>query len=509
MAQAYPALSDLVGAMNSVPSTNLWDVVCSYSVDQLNEFLKAKYDAGTLAKDVTLSTDRLDPLTNEDFTITYDIKFASPVLTFISGRSGVATLTMEILEGSSYSVGPKVPDQNTPKPTPVAIPGGTYSVKAVIPLAAISGDTGEVIEQGDVLTFSDNKEHENNVILHFKNEKGASYQITPEPDASAKDVLTTYFLPVLEQYFQNDVKETDYALSTVNNSQPSSGLTLFTPKSFVFASMGDDDTGVLSLYIQTKQSGNPAGNLSPSFQPGDQSVFPIPAGYTASIILSYSLITQAFLAPQLASSGFSVSFDTVADGISAQLTEDASVVADGKDGNYTFEEYSYDGLHISLKTNPLHFVIRDGQLSLQWKGESTSTWQQVVTGGNTAVAQYGKVDITIDLNKGPIPLALSDDNVTIADVAISRSDFSVHIKGKKCKKGEFILGCSDHAPDYYSKMKLTIPSITISLRGFDFFRTTNLLAPGNHVITIAQSEGLQTPHDFLIVGEVQKPTTFR
>ena len=503
--ESFVSLSDLVSSMNGKPSTNQWDIVCSYTVAQLNQFLQTQYDAGKLAKEVHLSTERQDPLMGTDFTISYDIQFASPKLGFISGRSGFATLTMLIKDGSSYSVTLK--GATTPTKT-VSIPGGKYSVKAVVPLAAIRGDTGEIKEQGNIIEFSDCGSHDNHVIIHFKNEKGTSYEIVPEPDPQDKDTLVTYFLPVLKQYFQTEINEIDYAVSTVNNSQPTSGLSVFTPKSFAFASIGDDHSGVLSLYIQTSESNNPPGNASPSFQPGDSQVSPIPESYTASIILSYDLITKAFLKPQLEKSGFTVSFDTVSDGISAQLTEDSSVVAPSKDGNYIFFGYSYDGLNITLKDYPLNLVIKQGKLSLHWEGKTTSGWSQNEAGvvGGAGGYQYGYVDITIDLNKGPINLSLSNDNATIANITISRSDFSIHTKAKSCRWYETAFaGCMEFYPSYYSNdMQLSIPSMNVALHGFDFFRTTNLLAPGKHIIEVDANAGISTPHDFLIVGQVAK-----
>ncbi|MEH2000979.1 MAG: hypothetical protein V7L00_19895 [Nostoc sp.] len=50
------------------------------SLSESNQFLQTQYDAGKLAKQVSLSTERQDPLMGTDFTISYDIQFASPKL---------------------------------------------------------------------------------------------------------------------------------------------------------------------------------------------------------------------------------------------------------------------------------------------------------------------------------------------------------------------------------------------------------------------------------------------
>lgn len=495
----YPQLAELTSAMEGVPSTNGWDVACSYNASQLNTFLAAQYDAGKLAHEVQLSVERQDPLSGASYTIGYDIRFDTPKLSFIAGRSGFAQLVMPIDDGSSYSVTP----QGATHPTKsTSIPGGTYSVTAIVPLGAVNGTTGEVSEQGSIITFSDDVAHQNSVILHFKTAGGTVYGITPTPGPADVDALVTYFLPVLQQYFQTQVDEVDYVLATVTNDQPPAGETVLTPASFAFASMGDGDLGVLSLYIQTKESGNPPGNAFPSFQPGDTAMFPIDDAHTASIILSNSLIEKGFLTPQFTASGFGATFDTPSDGIQAKLTSPGSVVAAGKSDNWIFGNDRYDGLNITLSDVPLQVDFRQGNLSLHWHATTSSDWTQVESVPQGASAQYGTVDVAIDLNKGPIPLTLSDTDLTIASIDVSSSDFTVSTSAHGCKWYEVLVGCEEQVPDYYHNMTLQIPPISIALHGLDFFATTNVLAPGSRIIEIDGKAGVQTPHDFLIVGNV-------
>lgn len=506
MTQSLPNLDELVKSMSGFPCTNNWDIVCSYTIDQLNQFLQTQYDAAKLAKEVKVSTEKQDPITGDDFTISYNIQFASPKVSFISGVSGSVTLEMPINDGSSYSV----TSNGTTRP-PQTIPGNTYSVQAVVPLAAINGDTGEITEQGNIIEFSNGKVHDNHVIIHFNNEKGATFAIDPKPDSKDTDILVTYFLPALVTYFQTEINEVDYALSTVNNTPPASGLSSFTPKSFVFASMGDEsekETGVLSIYIQTCESGNPPGSAIPSFQPGDTSTFPIPSSYTASIILSYDLITKAFLQPQLEASGFTVAFNTVTDGISVQLMKHDSVIAQGSssDGKFVYGGYSYDGLTLSLEAHPLKLVIKQGQLLFDWEGNATSGWSTYTPeepGHSTS--EYGTIDITIQLKEKTAKLSLSNDAITIIEVDFSSPDFSITNVAEACSGLARLNGCRELIPPFYTQeMKLTIPSINVALNGFDFFITTNLLAPGQHIIDVNSTVGILTPHDFLIVGQIAK-----
>ncbi|WP_027086556.1 hypothetical protein [Cohnella panacarvi] len=505
MTTTYPELNDLVRIMEGRPSTNGWDVVCSYTVKQLNDFLESQYQAGKLAKDVVLSTVRVDPIWSDNFEIQYDIRFASPVLSFITGRSGFAMLTMPINEGSIVTIITK------DKKREIQIPGGKYSVQAIVPLAAIKGDTGEVIEYDNVVTFSDGNPHDNHIIVHFKSEKGTLYQIVPAPDPQDQDILVTYFLPVLKEYFQTNIRAIDYALSSINNKRPQSGETILTPKSFVFASTGDGDDGVLSLYIQTNESGNPPGNPSPSFQPGDVASCPVPNGYTASIILSNRLMTQSFLKRQLEASGFSVELSNPVSGggVSAILRKNQNIFAIGESEQSFFENHSYDGLQISMQDNPVHMTLQNGGITLAFGGSTRSMWSQNRVFQRSGT--WGGVYISLGLHKGPIPLTLSENDVIESRVSVGASDFNVGLNAYGCDVWESMNGCSKSYPSFYDGLskKLQIPSIDLNLPGLDFFNTTNLLAPGQNVINLDTSKGVLTPHDFLVVGNVANLSQLR
>lgn len=496
---APPALDTLVNWMKGSQSTDQWDVVCSYSVDQLNRFLSAQYDAGKLARDVKISTQVEDPLTGDPLDVEFDLKFASPTLAFIAGRSGYATLTMPLKDGSTYTL--SIPGR-PPKVTP--IPGGKYSIQATVPLAAIKGDTGTVSQTGSVITFSSGSDESAHVIVHFKNEKGATFQLVPQATGTDNLPLNIWLMPVLLNYFQTQVSEIDYALTGLNNRKPKDGSIVLTPKAFVFASSGDATTGVLSLYIQTDREGSLPGNPDPSFKPGGQETLPVPSGYSASIILSYDLLTRSFLKPQLEKNGFKVSFVTTTNGIRVQLKSDQAVVADSKDGHVIFSSWDYGGLNISLNDFPLTMLLQDSTLQLQWEGRATSEWGEVTAGMGHTSPHYGKVDVTVTLKKPAVALGtLSDSDLTLANITLGASDFSVSTESHSCSVWERFNGCSESVPEFYKRdMKLRIPSINLALPGLDFFATTNLLSPGQHVIDIDMKTGVKTPCDFLIVGKV-------
>lgn len=497
-------LKTLISSMNGLPSTNNWDIVTSYSEKQLNTFLKNQYNAGKLAKKVELSTTRVSPLLGTQFSIDYSIYFESPKLSFIEGRSGFARLEMPIGKQSQYTITPKGDEHPTRKKE---IPADTYSLKAIVPLAAIHGSTGQISELGDVVTFSSGNPEASHVIIHFNNQKGTSFSIDPAPKLGDKDILEIYFLPVIKEYFQTHIHAIDYALAGVNNEIPAKGDTVFTPKSFVFAAMGSSGSsgpGVLSLYIQTEQSGNPPGNPVPSFQPGGTAISPVPEKYTASIILSNVLIKNSFLKPQIEASGFSVNFvDTTKEAIKASLTKNTSVIVGESNGEIIDSSYYYDGLNLSMESNPVTLEINNSQITSKWSGMAKSSWGNRTFIETKSGGQNGTVNLSISMTKGPIVITVDNDGITIPDFTFKRSDFNVTPKAESCDFLQTAQGCVEIIPPFYTTdLNLQIPSIKLKLHGFNYFRETNLLAPGKELIDISSDAGLATPYDFLIVGHV-------
>jgi hypothetical protein len=499
-AEGLPALADLVSAMTAVPSTNGWDVVCSYTTDQLNAFLSAQYDADALQKLVTIQTTSADPLTGEPFTIAYRLLFAAPSLSFIAGVRGVAAVDMPILDGSTYTVSAS----GTP-PKTTLIPGGQYVLKATVPLAAISGD-GTVSEAGNVITFTQGDVTSHRIVLHFANEKGTTFEMSPSPDSSQSTPLDVLLMPLLLNYFQTQVSELDYSLAGITN-QAASGSDTITPVSFVFTSATFGGDGVLSLYIQVAESQQPPGDANPSFQPAGRVVAPIPTGHTASLILSYELVTGYFLTKELTASGLTPTFQTSPAGVQASLSSTQSIVAPSANDQSFFESYTFEGLDVPLSTHPLTLTIADGTLTLKWQATLTSTWTQVVALDDGPSGISGVVDVTVSLEKSSTISAPSSAALSFGTIEIAASDISVNPTAQSCSFWDRVLDhCSEDVPAYYSQLTFSIPpQLTLSLPNLDLFATTNLLSPGQNVLTIDTTAGLHTPHDFLLVGQVVAP----
>ncbi|MCR8842608.1 hypothetical protein NQ117_02845 [Paenibacillus sp. SC116] len=489
------SLPELVTKMQGGNSTTCkWDVVCSYSCSHLNSYLQQKYDAGMLAKDVQLSTQIEDPLSGETITINYDIQFASPTISF-DGYDGNATLKMLMNTGTITVTA----QGGTPES--YEIPANTYSVEATnVPLSVINGTTGEIDDQGNIIVFEDGIINENSIIIHFRTSDSnlVSFNITPEPSPDLILVLGTVYLPLLATYFKTSISEIDYALANVNNTPSTNGNLNLTPSSFIFSSMASDDdaSGVLSIYIQTKESQNQPGSLEPSFILNNTTYSPIPQGYTASLIISNSLVSS-FINTQFSNQAFNASYTNDTSGsILAKLTADYSVIANDGGGSTIINHTSYEGLNISLTDNPISFAINNSEMSITWSGKTSSNWSNYTLGTQ---AQYGTIDISISVDESQ-PIVLSDNYEIEGTITVTSSQFDTQLSAEKC--GIWQTGCSESIPEFYQKLQLSVPSITIASIGLNFFNTTNLITPGQNVIQFDTNAGVQTPYDFLLVGNV-------
>ncbi|NTU73693.1 hypothetical protein HGB07_06035 [Candidatus Roizmanbacteria bacterium] len=497
MTLSLPTHDALVQAMQGLPSTNKWDIVCSYTIDQLNLFLKDQYEADKLAKKIPQLKFDTDLPYIGAATMTVDLVFSEPILTFILGDSQNAVISMLITDGT-FSITPK----DTQFPTRAgSIKPKTYNLVATIPIKAITGNT--ITPQGQVIIFKKDEVADSSIYLHFSSAE-TSYRFDPPPEGE-NDSYLKFTLTELTTYFKTKVKEVDYALARINNRQPTSGLNIFTPQSFVFSVMGDNDCGVLSLYIQTVESNNPPGNTQPSFQPGDKSILPIPSTYTASIIISYDLIVKSFLIPQIKAAGFDVTITPAISGISGTLNLAKGFIVKTNqidniwnEGPINFEievnecDFTINSLNLTIKDNGILSLVQTVASDVNWeiiKNDKWSTFENSVKGSATG---------TLSLNKQTQCQVNKDGTLVLADIDISGSDFTLSITGSS---GAFGLSIKDSFLNQKMKIEYT-SSFHMALHGFDFFLATNLLAPGKQIIELDATVGSAVPHDFLIVGKV-------
>ncbi|HVT61965.1 MAG TPA: hypothetical protein VHD33_00550 [Legionellaceae bacterium] len=492
-----PDTTTVLKDMAKGPSTNGWDVVCSYGLIQLNKILLDAYTADTgIAKDIQFSVTHTAIMTGEKFDINYDITLGAPTIQFIAGNESSCTLTMALEKGTfSNSIDGVVKTSGT-------FPAG-YSIVVEVPLYAVYGDNNTATaNQSIAFTGTGQASH---ITLHFPTDHGL-WKF--DPPATGNDQLN-YLLTDLVGYFQTNITDIDYQLTSLTNqTDGASGDIIIEPISFVFniTSLENSNDGALSLYIQTKNTGNPQGNLKPSFQPGDTAAFPIPQGYDASLIFSRNFMQKVYLTPELTKDNF-VEVKSIIDPIS---TDCVGCEVDGnynKSVNLSFSTIGYPcDLSFTCAQDPFnfanmsyHFKFETDKLSISFDQSVTGKWHSADKAGGVVNTAGGDVNGSISLNKD---YKLSDiSSVTNTDISLN---FSLVINDYVIDLGSsdshFLNYKKEVTDKVEAEIKTALPSISFKFSNINFFKTTNLLFPGKQIISIDTKQGLHIPCDMVLFG---------
>ena len=131
-----------------------------------------------------------------------------------------------------------------------------------------------------IIAFDDNKSSAK-IILDFSFVEGGDFDIQPIPGQEhlIKDIyiLTASYKQTLLKkicdFFKTNLSEITYVIGHLSSTSIKG--TRLTPKSFIFCGFHPTkDEGMLNIYIQTKESKRDPGNISPSFQPSDNTIPP-------------------------------------------------------------------------------------------------------------------------------------------------------------------------------------------------------------------------------------------
>lgn len=309
------------------------------------------------------------------------------------------------------------------------------------------------------------------------------------------------------------LQELDYALAVVNSRTVAA--TYLTPKTMSFSTYASTTTGVgcLSVYMQTKESGNDAGSPSPGFVlPGSKNLatFPIPESYTASIIIRNELLRDQFFANALNSTkdGKGQSFfrkvtpDTsIGEGFKFITELNASVrgtqdFAEGGSWHTTVSEADWD-----LGRNPLTIIVdKNMQCSTQYSFSDRLHWHNPFPGswGNTYF------DLSMDQTVGLISKS-TDTGIT---AVINVSDWKRWVHEWNPSVTDRMTGATSNIPTEVMKglNGVPLPNVRSEIR-LDHSATTNIFAPGQNIFQAAGPDKVFSPYDVLILGNISHPVT--
>jgi hypothetical protein len=518
----YPTPDGLFSTMQGASATNEWDIVCSYNEEKFNALLKTNFQAGKLVTNISFSVPHTSFFDNTTYIIDFNLSLGSPALEFLENNMVILTMPLEKASFTTRKKGASKGNTNT-------IPANSFNLTATVPLAAMNGDTRE-IKQG-VIEFTLGSTNEvQHIFLHFNakpdgNVQATTYRIAPA-DPSAPQTngdlqqLEQFALPQIKEYFENNAKAFEYALTAVSNKPATQGEIILKPKAFVFTTQTFKDAGVLSIYIQTENSGNPVGNPTPRFEPGGQEIIPIPQGETASLIFSADLIGKSFLIPQFKDKHFNhhkftdiestvLSKGGIGINASYDVKKTVSLPENQKMGDYIL---SMDPVTVDFSDKPYTFEFKTDDITVSMVEVSThATWNAYIpsTGPDDLhVPISGNVDIAVGLAKKYSwqKIGTVNDREIKIDFSVSESDYSITVKYSQ----SFMWMRSDEVDDIIkTHLGPLIPDITLNFDGLNFFATTNLLFPGKEVIVIDANQGIHFPHDLILLGNVNQDSAIQ
>ncbi|KAL5620887.1 hypothetical protein FOBRF1_004133 [Fusarium oxysporum] len=532
---SFPSVDALInGCKSATGVTSRWDVVVSYSLESLNSVLQRIWTNSITSTTVELITTSLNE-DDEEYHTKWWLNLGAPTLQFT--RDGKASLCMP-LNGKRQVMGKTAAGNERPVRQ---IPLNTYALYAVIPLGVVSAKSGSgpgAYEfkgySGNVIRFDEHPDAELHIVINFETTttEGAAYNVGLTPEIKAQQGPNT---PAITDDFSVGLRDKlaawiadpfnisaiQYALAVVNKT-PVPQATFLTPSSLsfsVYSSDKDPAVACLSIYMQTQGSGFEPGNVQRSFNlpnSGDINSFPIPTGYTASIIIRHDVFAQKFLrdsilalkVPKEDKKVFnSVTLMTPTEGFHLTAKLNSVAVADlgngawfgGIGGGFRVTDVNWD-----FGANDLTFKIKGAKASWYYYFKPELKWSEKPMSDPKSKPTYGRTSYEMKLDKSDLDVFedVSDEGLA-ALIKVNSSDWQASIQAWSPSLWEIANGASGLVPDSIEKglKKISLPSFSHTL-ALHYFATTNVFAPGKHMLSISGASAVYTPYDVIILGNV-------
>ncbi|KAL1889078.1 hypothetical protein Sste5346_009143 [Sporothrix stenoceras] len=518
----------LVSLMNGCDTLNGWDVLMSYSLVQLNALLAERATCLKLNTTITWEAESTDPLgLVPDHTLVFNVQILQPTLRFVD-TSNAVKLTFG-LAGSFYA-------KDMPEVQPKQLPSG-LTCELATSLVNVAGQWHDEGWQPATGTTEAEGPVGNNwvTVLEPGASPGSEANINTKTLVTLKPLVATY----IEEHFSSHGLH--LCLAAVANSYDVNDKTseVLQPTQFCFTVAGD----VVMIWIGLKGGPNTgtraSGQTGLIFALNSKAVSPIPLESTASIIFSHNTMVNMFLKPALAASP---SVDNIKEVVSTSvktniglvfkftLVSNAIVIDEekGSASNMFGGEASYhvDGCTANMneKLVTLNVHCRDEKdeetkliawpLSLKWSTDAkriTNSSSYTSPEGNTS-DEYAVAHVTFHYGGHGAWTASSDpfDHPNLLGVVWSLdSELSLTIAPEKPTLWQSIAGHkTSDIPAKYVNLRPAAPALDLTLKPLDYFLTTNLLLPGQHVFhadpPLLQSKmsGLAIPRDVILTGSV-------
>lgn len=328
----------------------------------------------------------------------------------------------------------------------------------------------------------------------------------------------------IENHFHDlsDDELISLSIVEVSNDKHKGASDLLTPKSFSLASQD----GVLNVFINTKGSGRGPGADTRQFQlKRGVHYTPIPSGFGASIVISRYILVEKFLLAEIRKSA-SAAHLTGSDGVQEkggvgsgddktgalfEMKYSKSLTTAAEWHNYRSIQLDSEGLSIDFDKYPLHLEIKDDsslktKYSWQWNCKGTLDYNEIIStpcGGHVqpfhAKFDVSIKDVSFDIPFRPhVPLLIETRCIqNSTELATLHDDMiSWNIKFGKENQPDGTKG------DQNIQANLKLYEYDLKLPDLDYFRTTNIFAPGKHMI---DAKDMMFPYDLIILGDLAGP----
>ncbi|KAL6922480.1 hypothetical protein ACHAPO_011177 [Fusarium lateritium] len=481
-----------------------WDVVVSYTEDEINALLKNKWDKDRtrMVTEIVSKSDVFDEDDGEEIRVVRKLFLDAPLIRFHSGEGGEPSveLTMPVMSGWRQQE-----DMQTGKPKGVQseMPTNAFNIKlSGIRLGTVVGKYEEIkntanqdatklsiVNSKETCVFRQNLSKPTTddfevawVVLDLATE-GEKYTVTGEITLSPNDPnykkakgLLNNVVGSAKDYFENGDKidVLRYALATVKNKPQFDGAISvdLTPVSFRLATFSASYTAqrALSLLIHT-QSGRDAGEKADlqtkwKGQWVDNGIAPIPDGHTASLMFNPELTFKTMIEPGLErSKAWDVDDERLKDregglAFNARKTRDWYVAS----GSFDYEDtVNFCTLYVrgwqkNFKNDPaaihIHQKNYDGPpvANINWKFNIESEWTDLTKDGKWYAlgkkVEYKSVNVRTTYS-------LNDDVDLIVKTTDTDVSFSIDAS-KVTEKWQLSDEKIDHKGDWFDRATTAI-----------------------------------------------------
>ncbi|KAF3903711.1 hypothetical protein AA313_de0209145 [Arthrobotrys entomopaga] len=538
--------SELITAMNGEETTNKWDILVSYNEDIINKLLDERANANPGITDVPQFSQDVNTGTTKypDWkTFVYDINLKAPKIKF--GAKGQVSVSFP-MSGSFYDkrYGPNDPEEIPngvllflrPKLSSIQ---GTWSKDGWTP-----SDNPDPKPTDYVTIFEPGDVEARNVCLDFGSIAEIDISIIAE-DPDNKDVaefLDTTARKALLTHFKDTAGYQLYLAGVTNSFEPDEeSSTVLRPTAFAITTIDGTSTSpsTICFWIAVEGGANngkrPSGEGSFTFHPHQEDMCPIPKGSTASIIFSYNLMMDRFFRDGLTSKSAGLTNftrvtvpekdrETVSMKFKASLPSTAVefLDIDRVEGWY---HTTIQGFSFNLNDPPADFVVGNklavfGTPSVQYSFVNVQPelkWRLVVNSPYDGVIarEGGKTKITSTFKgEGTWTGPTSIDHPNLLGMTIKGLPYEVKAQPIDNLSGwDKLNGGVNEVPPEYKNIKYDVPEFVLEMSPLDYFLTTNLLFPGEHIfisddpVSLDESTGLSTPKDTILTGSIREIVT--